>query len=43
MALLNKRSLLRTSMKRSSPPYDAAIWFAIITGTIAVVAHLARS
>ena len=27
-------------MKRSGPPYDAAIWFVIITGTIGTIVHL---
>ena len=30
-------------MKRSGPPYDAAIWLVIIFGTIGTIVHLARS
>ena len=29
-------------MSRSGPPYDAAIWFAVISGTVAVIAHIIR-
>lgn len=27
-------------MTRSGPPYDAFIWFVVVSGSIAVIAHI---